>query len=127
VPIGGFRAGSGRPRGSKDRAPRPPRSVKKRVPEVLPYGTANSADDNDLPNDIKKVDGSLRPVSRAEAEAAAISYLTHVVRDSTASVDRKDRAAISLLSLSRLKPLPPKPKRVRDPIDEALAELKLLR
>jgi hypothetical protein len=116
MPSGGYRPGAGRPRGSRDRTPRAPRPAKKCEPEVL-QTCATSADRN----------GSLQPVSRAEAEAAAIAYLTSVIRDGTASVDRKDRAALGLLSLTRLKPVPPKPKRVRDPIDEALREFKLLR
>jgi hypothetical protein len=121
--------GAGRPKGSRDRVPRPPRSAKKREAETSGPNSPSAETDQlvvgspDLGSAENQQRGvELKPVSRKEAEEASIAYLTAVVRDGTASADRRDRAALGLMShLTRLKP--PPPKRQRDPVDDALAGL----
>jgi hypothetical protein len=101
---GGFRSNSGRPRGSKN------------VPKAAPEPAAEKPEKEEPGKRVK-------PFSRDQAEAAAISYLASVVVDVAADTSRRDRAAVALLGLTRAKPRPPK-REPRDPMDWALEEFK---
>jgi hypothetical protein len=97
---GGFRANAGRPPGLGTRVRG---SLKPNGADAIVTGPQ-----------------SVRPVTKETAERRAISYLASVLADPTASSERKDRCAIALLGLARIK-TPPKRRPERDPIEEALA------
>jgi hypothetical protein len=108
MPRGGLRPGAGRPRGSKDHAPRTRLKAPSSEAPVTPPVTNGSHH------------AKLKSVSRDEATKIAISYLASIAADETADPLRRDKAALGLLTLvARPKPEPPK-RRERDPLDDLI-------
>ena len=122
LPRGGYRPGAGRPKRSRPLEPGPvPAAPTPDAQKALAGGPGRGKR-----AELKPVLPEGDPgVSREAAELAAIRYLTAVVNDETVDGARRDRAAISLLSLTRLKPLPPKRREPMSEFDRVLAGLKL--